>query len=190
MNPLLATLDLPRFAEIRPDQIESALDKVIADHQAVVQMLVKTRPSTFAEVWLPVERAEAAISGVWSAVSHLHGVADTPELRAAYVAGQARLVENDLQVMQNEGLYDVLVALTATSEFSTLTSADRAAVEYRIRAFKLSGVALNAGDRARFAAISLELSGLRTAFGNAVLDATEAWFEHLEDETLLAVIPE
>lgn len=190
MNPLLATLDLPRFAEIRPDQIEPALDKVIADHQAVVQMLVETRPSTFAEVWMPLERVEAAISGVWSAVSHLHGVADTPELRAAFVAGQARLVENDLQVMQNEGLYDVLVALTATSEFFTLTSADRAAVEYRIRTFKLSGVALDAADRARFAAISLELSGLRTAFGNAVLDATDAWFEHVEDETLLAGIPD
>nr|WP_183611885.1 M3 family metallopeptidase [Novosphingobium hassiacum] len=185
MNPLLATLDLPRFADIRPDQIESALDKVIADHQAVVQMLAETKPRSFAEVWMPLERAEAAIWGVWSAVSHLHGVADTPELRAAFVAGQARLVENDLQVMQNEGLYDVLVALTATSEFATLPAADRAAVAHMIRAFTLSGVALGAEARARFAAISLELSGLTTAFGNAVLDATDAWFEHIEDEALL-----
>ncbi|CAN5350878.1 hypothetical protein BH11PSE5_BH11PSE5_06730 [soil metagenome] len=49
MNPLLKTLELPRFAEIRPDQIESALDQVIADHQAVVRTLVETRPLSFAE---------------------------------------------------------------------------------------------------------------------------------------------
>ncbi len=38
---------------------------------------------------------------------------------------------------------------------------------------------------ARFAALSVELSQLSTEFGNAVLDATDAWFEHVEDEGLL-----
>lgn len=188
MNPLLNTLDLPRFDDIRPDQIEFALDKVIADHQAVVRTLVETDPRGFAEAWMPLERADSAIAGVWSAVSHLHGVADTPELRAAFVAGQARLVENHLQVMQNKALYDVLVALTTTREFAALPDADRAAVEHMLRDFRLSGVALDAEDRARFAAITVELSGLTTAFGNAVLDATDAWFEHVEDSALLAGI--
>lgn len=188
MNPLLDTLELPRFGDIRPDQIEPALDKVIADHQAVVRMLVDTRPRTFAEAWMPLERADAAIAGVWSAVSHLHGVADTPELRAAFAAGQARLVENHLQVLQNEALYDVLVALTATSDFATLSGADRAAVEHMIRDFTLSGVALDDEDRARFAAVSVELSSLTMVFGNAVLDATDAWFEHVEEAALLAGI--
>ncbi|WP_230187796.1 M3 family metallopeptidase [Sphingobium sp. CECT 9361] len=190
MNPLLKTLELPRFAEIRPDQIESALDQVIADHQAVVRTLVETRPLSFAEAWMPLERADTAISGVWSAVSHLHGVADTPELRAAFVAGQARLVENHLRMMQNEALYEVLVALTTTQDFATLPDADRVAVEHMLRDFRLSGVALAAEARARFAAITVELSSLTTAFGNAVLDATDAWFEHVEDAALLAGISE
>ncbi|WP_243445607.1 M3 family metallopeptidase [Sphingosinicella microcystinivorans] len=188
MNALLNTLDLPHFGDIRPDQIEPALDKVIADHQMVVRTLVETKPRSFAEAWMPLERADTAIAGVWSAVSHLHGVADTPELRAAFVAGQARLVENHLQVMQNEGLYDVLVALTTTREFAALPEADRAAVEHMLRDFRLSGVTLDAEARARFAAISVELSTLTTAFGNAVLDATDGWFEHVEDAALLAGI--
>ncbi|MGH1556951.1 hypothetical protein ACRAWD_02425 [Caulobacter segnis] len=40
---------------------------------------------------------------MWSAVTHLQAVADTPELRAAYAAGQARLVENHLQVSAEPG---------------------------------------------------------------------------------------
>lgn len=190
MNPLLNTLELPRFAEIRPDQIEAALDRVIADHQAVVDALVANRPINFEDAWMPLERAEVAIEGVWSVISHLHGVADTPELRAAFVAGQERLVANYLQVMQNKDLYDVLVALTATSEFAARSDQDRAAVEHILRDFRLSGVALNGEELKRFAAISLELSGLMTAFGNAVLDATDAWYEHVEDAALLGGISE
>lgn len=189
-NPLLDTLELPRFGDIRPGQIASALDKVIADHRAVVEHIVATQPRSFAEAWLPLERADTAITAVWSAVSHLHGVADTPELRAAFVAGQERLVENSLQVMQNQALYAVLVALTTTAEFASLADPDRVAVEHMIRDFALAGVALEAEDRARFAAISVELSQLSTAFGNAVLDATDVWFEHVEDATLLAGLSE
>ncbi len=190
MNPLLKTLELPCFDDIRADQIESALDQVITDHQAVVRTLVEARPLSFAEAWMPLERADTAIAGVWSAVSHLHGVADTPELRSAFVAGQARLVESHLQVMQNKALYQVLLALTRTPEFTTLPDADRAAVEHVLRDFRLAGVALDVEDRGRFAAITVELSSLTTAFGNAVLDATDAWFEHVEDAGLLAGVSE
>ena len=185
-NPLLDTLALPRFGDIRPDQVAPALDKVIADHRAVVARIVETQPRSFAEVWLPLERADSAIEAVWSAVSHLHGVADTAELRAAYMAGEEKLVENSLRVMQNQTLYSVLVDLTATPEFASLPDSDRVAVEHMIRDFALAGVALETTDRARFAEISVEMSQLSTAFGNAVLDATDAWFEHVEDAASLA----
>jgi len=185
-NPLLDTLALPHFGAIRPEQIAPALDQAIADHRAVVARIVEARPTRFAEAWMPLERADTVIAGIWSAVSHLHGVADTPELRAAYAAGEARLVENQLQVMQNGALYEILVALTRTVDFAGLPEADRAAVEHMIRDFTLSGVGLAVGERARFAEISLELSQLSTAFGNAVLDATDAWLEHVEDEAILA----
>lgn len=185
-NPLLDTLALPRFDEIRPDQIAPALDRLLADHRAVVTHIVESRPTDFAEAWMPLERADTAIGALWSAVSHLKAVADTAELREAYAAGQKRLVENHLQVMQNRALYDVLVALAETPDFAARNEADRAGVEHMIRDFRLSGVALAPQERARFAAMSVELSQLSTEFGNAVLDATDAWCEHVDDEGLLA----
>lgn len=185
-NPLLDTFALPHFGDIRPDHIGPALDRVLADHRAAVVRIVEERPANFAEAWMPLERADTAIAAVWSVVTHLQAVADTPDLRGAYAEGQKRLVENRLQVMQNRALYDVLVALTATPDFAARDEVDRAAVEHMIRDFRLSGVALDPKERTRFAALSVELSQLSTEFGNAVLDATDAWFEHVEDERLLA----
>ncbi|MCE3519607.1 oligopeptidase A, partial [Escherichia coli] len=50
--------------------------------------------------------------------------------------------------------------------------------------------ALDEAGRARFAAISLELSQLSTDFGSAVLDATDAWNEQVTDAALLAGVSE
>lgn len=185
-NPLLDPLSLPCFADLTPDQIAPALEAVMADHAATVAALVADRPTDFATAWLPYERVETALGAIWSTVSHLHGVADTPELRAAHAEGQKRLVYYTMQVAQNRDLYDVLVALSASPEFAALPAADRVAVEHAIRDFALSGVALEPAARDRFKAISVELSTLSNEFGSAVLDATEAWSEHLSDEPALA----
>lgn len=185
-NPLLDIMALPHFGAITPDHIAPALDRVIADHEAAVTAITQARPADFAQAWLPLERAKVAIDAVWSAVSHLKGVADTPELRAAYVAGEERLVRNQMKVQQNRALYDVIMALSAAPEFTALPVADQAAIERAIRNFTLAGVALDPAERERFAAVSVELSALTTEFGSAVLDATEAWSEHITDEELLA----
>jgi len=185
-NPLLDTLALPRFAEITVDQIEPALDAALAQHAAVVEALTTDRPTSFAAAWLPFERAEAQLGAIWSAVSHLHAVADSPELRAAYREGEQRLVANGIKVAQNRDLYDVFTALTATPDFADLPQADRVAVEHAIRDFTLSGVALEPEARERFKAISVELSSLSNEFGSAVLDATEAWCELVTDEADLS----
>lgn len=182
---LLDPLALPRFPDITPATILPALDAAIADHQAVVAMLTETRPITFADAWLPYERADNAIDALWSAVSHLHRVADTHELRAAYAEGQKRLTENSMQVGQNRDLYEVFVALSVSPEFVTLSDADRVAVEHAIRGFTLSGVALEEAQRERFKTIAIELSDLSTQFGSAVLDATDAWSELIAVEGML-----
>ena len=189
-DPLLDPLALPPFPSITPDAILPALDRAIAHHEAVVAQVVAERPTSFAGAWLPLERADAEIDALWSAVSHLHGVADTPELRAAYAEGEERIVANAIAVGQNRALYDVLVALTAAPAFGALDVADRVAVEHAIRDFRLSGVALDDEGRARFAEVSVELSALSTEFGSAVLDATDAWSERVTDAGVLAGIGE
>jgi oligopeptidase A len=184
-NPLLDTVSLPRFAEISPSHIAPAIDFALAQYDDTVAKLIDDQPTSFETVWLPYERTDTALNTIWSAVSHLNGVADTPALRAAYVEGERRLVEHSVKVGQNRDLYDIFVKLSKSREFATLPDADRAAVEYAIREFTLAGVALEPKQREQFKAISVELCELSTQFGNAVLDATDAWSELVTDEIAL-----
>ncbi|KHL24675.1 oligopeptidase A [Croceibacterium mercuriale] len=188
MNPLLDPLSHPDFPALTPAAIGPALEEALAHHRAVVSDIVARRPTSFAEAWLPFERAETIIDSLWSAVTHLSGVADTPELRAAEAAGKVLVVENALEVEQNRDLFEVFSALAASPEMAAGDPADRAALAHAIRGFTLSGVALEPAARDRFRAISVELAELGTGFSNAVLDATEAWTEHVTDEALLAGI--
>lgn len=183
---LLDPTALPDYAALTPATIARALDAAIARHAEAVATVTRERPTDFAAAWLPLERAEAAIDALWSAVSHLRGVADTPELRAAHAAGQEKLVEHSMRVAQNRDLYEVLTALEASAAFAALPRQDRVAVEHAVRDFRLAGVALDAEKRERFAAISVELSALSTEFGSALLDATDAWTLAIADEARLA----
>ncbi len=185
-NPLSDTRALPRFAEITAAHVAPALDVALARHAATVEALVRDKPASFAEAWLPFERAEAKLGAIWAAVSHLHAVADSPELRTAYQQGEERLVTNSIMVAQNRDLFDLFEALSKTAEFAALPQADRVAVEHALRDFRLSGVALEQAARDRFKAVSVEMASLSNEFGSAVLDATDAWDELVTDEADLA----
>ncbi|WP_242097125.1 M3 family metallopeptidase [Sphingomonas sp. CROZ-RG-20F-R02-07] len=186
MNPLLDTVSLPRFTEFAPELIAPALDALIARQDAAVDGLVAARPTDFAAAWLPLERIDTDLDALWSTVSHLHGVADTPALRAAHAEGQQRLVETSMRMGQNRELFEVLTALRDSSGFADLSGVDQAAVIRAIRGFEQLGVGLDAAARERFGAVQVELSALANAFSSAVLDATEAWSEHVTDPALLA----
>lgn len=185
MNPLLDHNTLPAFSELTPAGIDAALDEALSRHRSVIAEITERRPKTFAEAWLPYERAGGSIDALWSAVSHLSAVADTAELREAEKVGRARLVANGMEVEQNRDLYDVFLALAGTTEYADLPLEDRSAIERAIRNFELAGVSLGQEQRDRFRQISLELSDLSTDFASAVLDATDGWFEHVEGEQAL-----
>ena len=177
---------LPPFSALSPELMGTVLDELIAVHRRTIDAVLQSDAKDFASAWLPLERAEAAIHTFWSASAHLHAVADTPDIRAAYAAGEARLTEHFMEVRQNRGLYDRLIEISAAPDFASLPAADRVAVEHALRDFRLAGVALEPNARERFARISVELSALATEFSSAVQDATDAWSEHVTDEGLLA----
>ncbi|WP_174284642.1 M3 family metallopeptidase [Sphingomonas bacterium] len=188
-NPLLTDTDLPDFAAIRPEHVVPAVTALVDDHRAAVDRITTSGASGFGDVVLASERADFTLSRGWSPVGHLHGVADTPDLRAAHAQAQAMLSEYFAVAGQNRDLYAALIRVADGAGFPDLPAADRRAVELGIRGFRLSGVALEGDAQARFREIGTTLSRLGTEFGNAVLDATEAWSEHVIDDAALAGVP-
>lgn len=176
---------LPDFPAITPQAIPVELDRLIEARDAAIAQATTAEPS-FDATWLPIERADVAIDNFWSAVWHLHAVADSPELRAAHAEGQATLTASSVATQQDRALFDRLRLLETAPGFATLPDADRVAVERSIRDRTLAGVALDDAGRDRFRDIMTELSALQTEFASAVLDATDAWTLHLTDPARLA----
>jgi len=189
-NPLLACSGLPRFSAIQPDHVQAAVDAVLADYRTRIDaMLASEAPRDFASVLGLGEALEDRLNRVWAPVSHLHGVADSEALRKAYAAAQERIVEFSSELGQNRALYAAVEAVAHQADAAALPPAARALIDHELRDFRLAGVALQEPARTRFRQISSELARLATEFEEAVLDATDAWSELLQDEAQLAGIP-
>ena len=190
-NPLLADDTLPAFSQIRPEHVAPTIEVILADYRAGIDAL--TAPGAvhdFASVMLTQERLDQRLARAWAPVSHLHSVADSEALRKVYGPAEEALTEHAIELGQNRALYAAVQALADAPEFAQLPRPERALVEHALRDFKLSGVALEEPARSRYREIGVELSRLSTEFSNAVLDASEAWHEHITDERDLAGIPE
>ncbi|HEX6613063.1 MAG TPA: M3 family metallopeptidase [Rhodanobacteraceae bacterium] len=190
-NPLLADTPLPAFSSIRPAHVLPAIEAILADYRARVEALTAPdAPHDFEHVMLEQERLEQRLAHAWAPVSHLHSVADTPELREAYSQALEKITEFSSELGQNRALYEAVDGIAKSQGFSDAPPAQRAAVEHALRDFRLAGVALEEPARTRFREIANELAQVTTAFANAVLDASDAWHEHITDERDLAGIPE
>ena len=190
-NPLLSDATLPAFSKIAAKDVVPAVDTILADYQYGIDAIIAPdAPHDFERVMLEQERLDQRLARAWAPVSHLHAVADTPELRQAYAMAEEKVTDFASALGQNRDLYAAVQAVADAPDFAQRTRSERALVEHALRDFRLSGVALAEPARTRFREIANELAKLATAFSNAVLDATDAWQEHIEDERDLAGIPE
>jgi oligopeptidase A len=188
-NPLLEDSALPRFAAIQPEHVQPAVAATLAAYRARIDaLLADSAPRTFANTMLPQEVLEQRLQQVWSPVSHLHSVKDSEALRAVYAEAEQALSDYATELGQNHELFAAVKAVADATEFPGLPRAARTLVEHSLRDFRLSGVALQEPARTRFRDISNALTRLATEFEEAVLDATQAWTQRVDD-TALAGVP-
>lgn len=183
----LADADVARFDCIAPEGIVPQIREAIDTHRHAVEAICKGNDRDFSAVLLAKEAADLALNHVWNPISHLTGVANSPELRAAHGEAEEMLAEHGLWVSQNRGLYDAVAAIRWDKEADAPA---RRLQELALRGFELSGVALEGEARERYRAISTELTQLTTAFGNAVLDATDGFHIDVRRKETLEGIPE
>jgi oligopeptidase A len=189
-NPLLDETSLPAFSQIKPEHVLPAVKATLDDHRRRIDALTAdAQPRSFANTMLPQETMDYELQRIWSPVNHLHSVADTEALRAAHADAEQLLSEYSAEMGQNRELFAAVKASSQNADFGALPLAARTLVDHALRDFKLSGVSLEEPARSRFREIVNELTRLSTEFENAVLDATDAWSETVDEESL-AGIPE
>ncbi|MDX5297315.1 MAG: oligopeptidase A [Gammaproteobacteria bacterium] len=189
-NPLLADELLPRFSDIRIDDIEPALDAVLAENRARIAELATQTAPDWNSLAMPMQALDDRLSRVWSVVSHLNAVQNSDALREVYKRGVAKMTEYSTEVSQNAALCAAWKALAASPAFADLDQAQRQTVENVLRDFHLGGVDLPDAQKARYATLSRELADLSARFSDNVLDATQGWYKSVTDVAVLAGLPE
>jgi len=186
-NPLLDNAPLPAFSRIRPEQVEPAIDQLLADGRSLVAELAARADQATWETFVdPIEEEDNRLSRAWSPVSHLNSVMNTDALRAAYNACLPKLSDYASEVGQNQDLYR---GYKRVSEQAGLNAAQRKMLQNTLRDLHLAGVDLPADKKARYREINQELSQLTSKFAENVLDASNAWHKQLESEDRLAGLP-
>ena len=183
-NPLLNFSDLPLFDQILPEHVGPAMDDLLAKAEtALEQVTADDFPATWSGIAGVLDVATENLGRAWGAVSHLNGVADTPELRAAYNAALPRVTEFWTRLGANERLYAKYKAIDAGS----LNEEQRQAHKNAIRNFVLSGAELTAAAKERFAQIQERQAELSQKFSENSLDATDAFAYYATDDEVAGV---
>ena len=189
-NPLTRWDSFPPFAEIKPEHVEPAVDAVLAENRAAIERLATLPAPDWDNFVEPLESLGDRLHRVWAPVAHLNATMSTPELRAAYNACLPKLSDYSTEVGQDTRLQRGYQALKDSPAWQRYTPAQKKLVDNALLDFRLAGVDLPQQQKARFKEVSQELSKLDARFEENVLDATQGWFKHVEDESRLAGIPE
>ncbi len=185
-NPLLQPLGVPAYDRIRAADIAPALDRLLADadvalERAVGDGVAADFDAVSCALDVPIERLGRA----WSAVTHLHEVMDSPELRAAYNELLPRITDFHTRLGADERLYRKYRLIAA----SVHGGARQRALQHTLRDFVLGGAELQGEARQQFARNQSRAAELRQRFAENVLDATDA-FSYQASAAEMAGVPQ
>ena len=191
-NPLLDISTLPRFSEIKAQQIEPVIDQILADNRKKLISLLKQNKEeiNWQSLIQPLEEMDNFLSRCWSPVRHLNSVMSSDEIRKAHDACIPKLSAYSTEQAQNEDLYQAYKKIYESDAFSSLESDKKRTIENALLKFKLSGIALDKNGQQKFKQIKQQLSEIKTKFEHNVLDATQEWKLHVSDEPVLAGLPD
>ena len=189
-NPLLTPDGLPRFAAIRAEHIEPAVDTVLAENRAAIKQLEAIVAPTWNNFIEPMESLEERLHRAWSPAAHLNAVMNSAEIRAAYNACLPKLSDYGTELGQNAALQQKYATLKNATAWQSFVAAQRKLIDDALRDFRLAGVDLPVENKTRFRDIMQRLSKLQAKFEENLLDATQGWSKQVANEKQLAGIPE
>jgi len=182
-------LTLPNF-DFAIDALMPKLTAMLASNRTMIkQIALQPGAPTWDNTMAPLEAMDDALNQFWSPVSHLHGVKNTPELRAVYDESIAPMSQYYSEYAHHQPLYQRIQTLADSEHYQTLTPAQQKAVDHALRGFKLSGVHLPDAEKKQVSVLLQDLAQKSTDFSNHVLDATQAWVYQVDHESDLDGLP-
>jgi len=189
-NPLLNVQFQIPFDRIQVENIEPAIDELLRQSREKLETLAADpAPRTYENTMLALEAMSEGLDYAMGIVRHLEGVRTTPELRAAFNVVEPLVSEFYSSIPLQAGLWKQLKAFGDTEEARRLTGPRKRFVEKTIDSFRRHGADLAPDDKAKLAALDVELTKSTTKFGENVLDSTNQFELVVTEESKLAGLP-
>ena len=183
MNPLLSGAELPKFKEIRPGDVDEAIGKMVEEvEQGLARIEADPRSPSWDTVVGELNTLEEWFLRVWEPVAHMNTVMNSPALRQAYQKAQPKVVCLRLKLSQSAYVYGKLRAIRNGAEWERLEKGQKRAIEKRLLAAELAGIALEGEKQDRFNKIEAELSRLGNKFTENVMDAVKEFKLEIKDK--------
>ena len=194
-NPLLADWNepfgVPPFGRIRPEHFRPAFAHAFAEHAAeVAAIAAEPAAPSFANTIEALERSGEALTrvdNVFDALAGAHTNDAILEIEREIAPLDARHWN---KILMDAALFGRIEALHRDRDRLALTAEQRRVLERYHVMFTRAGAALDAGSKARLAAINERLATLGTAFGQNVLADEQSYALVLDGEADLAGLPD
>lgn len=188
-NPLIQADGLPAFSQIKPEHVEPAIDKLLAENRKRIADLLKNLDQpTWANLIEPMDEWDDQLERAWSPVSHMNSVVNSDALRDAYNACLPKLSAYATEMGQNADLFAAYKALSESGE--AFDEGQCKVLDNALRDFHLSGIDLPPEQQARYKEIAQQLSQLTSKFSENILDCTNAWSQSFDSVDALAGLPD
>lgn len=189
-NVLLHLGEEPRFDQIKTEDIKPALQTAIAEAREQIAAIKAQTHTDWANTVEKLTDITERVGRIWSVVSHLNSVVDTPELRAVYNELMPEITIFFTEIGQDIELYNRFKIIKNSAEFSALSPAQQTKLNHDLRDFVLSGAELPPEQQAELAQLQTEGAQLGAKFAQNIQDATDAFGIYFDDAAPLAGIPE
>lgn len=189
-NVLLHLGEEPRFDQIKTEDIKPALQTAIAEAREQIAAIKAQTHTDWANTVEKLTDITERVGRIWSVVSHLNSVVDTPELRAVYNELMPEITIFFTEIGQDIELYNRFKIIKNSAEFDILSPAQQTKLNHDLRDFILSGAELPPEQQAELAQLQTEGAQLGAKFAQNIQDATDAFGIYFDDAAPLAGIPE
>ena len=141
-NVLLHLGEEPRFDQIKTEDIKPALQTAITEAREQIAAIKAQTHTDWANTVEKLTDITERVGRIWSVVSHLNSVVDTPELRAVYNELMPEITIFFTEIGQDIELYNRFKIIKNSAEFDTLSPAQQTKLNHDLRDFVLSGAEL------------------------------------------------
>lgn len=192
MNPFLdGSFHIP-WSELNPERVVP--DITLALERAESEMaIIRNLPQgevDFKNVPLRFCKAQEDLSEAWNIVSHLDQVRNSDALREAFNEMLPKVTAFAAKTLLDQELWNQVKKFAGTAEAQALDGQEKRLLDELVADFVEAGADLPKDKRSRLEELSSELAQATQKFSENVLDSTNAWQKVIEDESLLAGLPE